>query len=620
VTPLRRPDTVHAAFRRQVLANPAAVALRTPERTLSYADLDEASDACAAMLRGHGAGSGRRVGLLLPRSADAIIAMLGTLKTGAAFVPLDPDYPPATLAAMLRDCDPAVVVAAHDGLALPGGDGCWRGPVLGLESLDTWRSAGVAQPYGLCSPDSLAYVMYTSGSTGEPKGVMVPHRGILRLVIDADYVALGPDEVILQLAPLGFDACIFEIFGALLNGGVLAIETEPQPSLDRIASAIDTFGVTTMWLTAGLFHLMADRRPEALGVLRQLLVGGDVLSPAHVRRTLRLAPSCRLINGYGPTENTTFTCCHTIPPDWDGPGAVPIGRPINGTALRILDADLQPVPNGEAGQLCVAGDGVALGYLNRPALTRERFVPDAAGVMLYHTGDLVRRRADGVIEFLGRIDRQVKINGKRIELGGIEAALCEVPGVHDAVALLDEANGTKRILAFVVADAATAPAETLAAHLRDTLPNWMLPSRTIAVPSVPLTRNGKVDRAALLAASRDEAPVQAPRGATERDLARIWAAVLHVEAVDRERNFFDLGGTSLQILDLQEAIRRDLGHEVPVVALFAHSSVAALAAHLETRQEKAAPLTAARDRAGRQAEALRRLTRPAAAIRQDVAR
>lgn len=573
------------------------------------------------MLRAHGVGPGRLVGLLLSRSVEAIVAMLGALKVGAAFVPLDPDYPPAALAAIVRDCDPAVIIAERNGVPLPGGNAGWDGPVLGLERLADWRSTGFGQPYEMSGADTLAYVMYTSGSTGEPKGVMVPHRGILRLVVGADYVALGSQEVILQLAPLGFDACIFEIFGALLNGGTLAIETASQPSIEEIAGDIAGFGVTTMWLTAGLFHLLVDRRPEALSGLRQLLVGGDVLSPAHVRRMLRLAPSCRLINGYGPTENTTFSCCYTIPPDWDGPAGVPVGHAINGTEARILDADLQPMPEGDAGELCVAGDGVALGYLNRPALTQERFVTDPTGTTLYRTGDLVRRRADGVIEFLGRIDRQVKINGKRIELAGIEAELCEIASVRDAVALVEDANGVKRILAFVVADDGAVHSEALGAALAGRLPSWMLPSRITIVQALPLTRNGKVDRASLLASSRDASPVQAPRGAMERDLARIWGKVLHLDAVDRERNFFDLGGTSLQFLDVQEAIRRELGHNLPVVELFAHATVSTLAAHMETRLSKPSPLTAARERAGRQTDALRRLNRAAnASPQQDVAR
>ncbi len=321
---------------------------------------------------------------------------------------------------------------------------------------------------------------------------------------------------------------------------------------------------------------------------------------------LRLAPSCRLINGYGPTENTTFTCCHTIPPDWDEPGAVPIGHPINGTGVRILDTDLQPVREGEAGELCVAGDGVALGYLNRPTLTQGALRAGCGGRdAVSQRATLVRRRVDGVIEFLGRIDRQVKINGKRIELTGIEAALCEITGVSDAVALVDDANGIKRILAFVVANEGAAHADTLAAHLASRMPGWMLPSRITVVPALPLTRNGKVDRASLLASGRDASPVQAPQGTTERDLARIWAGVLSWTPLT-------VGATSsisaAPLCNSSTCRRRSVANSA-MTCRSSHCSRMPpsvrwrrISKHVWARQS---PLTAARERAGRQAEALR---------------
>jgi amino acid adenylation domain-containing protein len=429
--PSSHTASVDATFRAQVRRTPDAAALRTRDTTVSYAELDRRSDAFAAHLKATGVKPGMKVAMLLPRSIDAIIAMLGTLKARAAFVPFDSDYPQAALAAMSEDCNPAVMVAN----VVPP---FWRGPTLvpamlaganppqSIEAVNDLASDDLASDDPASVSNSLASVMYTSGSTGRPKGVMVPHRAIMRLVIDADFATFSPDEIILQLAPLGFDASTFEIWGALLNGGTLAIETASMPSLDDIARSIRMFGVTTLWLTAGLFHLMVDQRPDALRGLRQLLAGGDVLSPTHVLHQLRNAPGCRLINGYGPTENTTFTCCYTIPADWDGAGPVPIGMPINGTEVFILDEWLHPVPEGEPGELCAAGDGLALGYLNQPEVTAQRFVESPFGPLgtrLYRTGDLVHRRADGAINFLGRLDRQVKINGKRIELEAVEAAL-----------------------------------------------------------------------------------------------------------------------------------------------------------------------------------------------------
>ena len=606
--PLRHDGSVQAAFRRQVRQNPSAIALRTRERTVSYAELDRLSDACAMSLRVYGAAPGQRVGMLLPRSVEAIVAMLGILKTGAAFVPFDTAYPSAMLAAMaLESALVAMLVdRKHSDLIAFG-----TVPIFDSTSLLNSQPSGSCDQSAPDDPEMPAYVMYTSGSTGQPKGVVVPHRGIMRLVVDADYVCLGPDEVILQLAPLGFDACIFEIFAALLTGGTLAIDTAQPVSLDGIADAIAHFSVTTLWLTAGLFHLMVDQRPEALRGLRQLLAGGDVLSPAHVRRMLQLAPHCRLINGYGPTENTVFTCCYTIPCDWNERDGVAIGSPINGSVVHILDDDLLPVADGEPGELCTSGRGVALGYLNRVEQTAQCFVPDRSGVpgaLLYRTGDLVRRRPDGIIAFVGRIDRQVKINGKRIEPEGIEIALRSASGIRDCVVVLSREGAATAILAFAVAEHRAGLEGELGCHLANLLPAWMCPSRIIVLDALPLTSNGKVDRQALLRMVPVEAPTQAARIGLEQHLARIWSEILHVPQVDRNRNFSDLGGSSLQMMALQAALVRELDRDVPILELFAHPTVSALAAHLNGSPAGVSTKAGTRERAERQGDALRRLS------------
>lgn len=599
--------SVHAAFCAQAGRTPDAAALRTQDTTLSYAELDRRSDLFAAQLKVAGVLPGMTVAMLLPRSVDAIITMLGTLKAGAAFVPFDPDYPQAALAAMAGDCNPAVMVAN----TVPT---FWRGPTLLPATLPKTSTPTGIEATSEVRPDSLASVMYTSGSTGQPKGVMVPHRAILRLVIGADFATFGSDDVILQLAPLGFDASTFEIWGALLNGGTLAIETANVPSLDDIASSIRLFGVTTLWLTAGLFHLMVDQRPDALRGLRQLLAGGDVLSPAHVLRQLRNAPGCRLINGYGPTENTTFTCCHTIPADWDGVGPVPIGTPINRTEVFILDEALHPVQGGEPGELCAGGDGLALGYLNQAELTAQRFVASPfgpPGARLYRTGDLVRRRADGAIDFLGRLDRQVKINGKRIELEAVEAALGRCPNVRLSAALVEEPEpGRKRLVAYVAAGPGSDIEMAIARHLAAELPSWMIPGIIRVLDNLPLTPSGKVDRRslpALVARAPVSAakPPAAPSADLAHDLGRLWALVLRVAEVDPDRNFFDLGGTSLQMLELHETIRRELDLDVALIDLFAHPTVAGLAASM-TATSSPPSLAAARARAQRQTATLRR--------------
>ena len=615
----RTHGSVHTAFRSQARKTPSVTALLTGERALTYAELDRASDACAAMLLAHGAGPDRRVGILSRRSPEAVIAILGILKTGAAFVSFDPDYPPATQAAMGQECDlVAMLVDGDDALPSARRVPVWTVPTLRLDLLpDLQPTPPCCDPLP-ADPEAPACVMYTSGSSGQPKGVVIPHRGILRLVIDADYVELGPDQVILQLAPLGFDACIFEIFAALLNGATLAIYTPPHVSPDGIADAIDRFGVTTLWLTAGLFHLMVDLRPEALRTLRQLLAGGDALSPVHVRRMLRQAPGCRLVNGYGPTENTTFTCCHTIPADWDGPGSVPIGKPINGGTVHVLDDDLRPVPDGEVGELCAAGAGVALGYLNRPAQTKRYFMPDPAGApgaLLYCTGDLVRRAADGVIEFVGRTDRQIKINGKRIEPDGIETLLRAADGVRDAVVILHETGAAVRILAFAAAEQRPGLEDALRRHLSAFLPAWSCPSVLIVLDAFPLTVNGKIDRDALLTVERiARLPAKSAAGPgkhLENELARIWARVMGVAQVDRSRNFSDLGGTSLQMIEIQGAILRELDQNITITELFTYTTVAALADHVvgvQAPRPDAAPMSRTLERARRQGEALRRLS------------
>jgi acyl-coenzyme A synthetase/AMP-(fatty) acid ligase len=432
-------------------------------------------------------------------------------------------------------------------------------------------------------------------------------------VIDNDFATLGPDEVILQMAPLSFDASTFEIWGALLNGGTLAVVSNPYPSLDDIAEEIARHGVTTMWLTAGLFHLMVDNNLDGLKSLRQLLAGGDVLSPPHVVKALRALPGCRLINGYGPTENTTFSCCYTVPKDYSGESALPIGRPIRQTEALILDESLRPVAPGTDGELYTGGMGVALGYLNRPELTAERFIPhpldsNSSARVVYKTGDRVRMRADGNIEFLGRLDRQVKINGKRVELDEIEARLRATGLVQDAAVVCCAGAVGHRVIAAFVTGAAQQKVdiEGLRRKLREELPDFMMPSSITQLDSFPLSATGKVDRAKLpvVAAAPGESRGRAPANATEAALREMWRRVLGTNAVGVDDNFFDLGGTSLGLMEVHASIKRSMACDITVVEMFQYPRISALAERITQGAPARAAMHSAQDRARRQQAAL----------------
>ncbi|HEU4556418.1 MAG TPA: amino acid adenylation domain-containing protein, partial [Longimicrobium sp.] len=409
VAPDFPPATVDALFAQAAAAAPQAVALAWDGGRMTYAELDARANRLARHLRRAGVAAGTRVGVCLERGAEMVVATLAALKAGGAYVPLDPAYPAERLAFMLADT--AVPVLVTESILAD------RLPPHAARTVrvDADAAAIAAEPAEApaiaADPEAAAYVMYTSGSTGRPKGVEVPHRAIVRLVRGQDYLSIDPSDVFLQLAPASFDAATLELWGPLLNGARLAIHPAGQPSVESIGRALAEHGVTILWLTAGLFHLVVEERIEILRGVRQLLAGGDVLSVPHVRRVLTELPGTALINGYGPTENTTFTCCHRIAEVPRDGASIPVGGPIANTYVRVLDAGMQPVPVGVPGELYAGGAGLALGYLNRPELTAEKFVADPylPGARLYRTGDRVRWRADGTVEFLGRVDTQVKI-------------------------------------------------------------------------------------------------------------------------------------------------------------------------------------------------------------------
>ncbi|MES1240862.1 MAG: amino acid adenylation domain-containing protein, partial [Acidobacteriota bacterium] len=477
---------LHRLFEEQARLRPDAVALDDGRRSLTYAGLDARADLLAGRLRALGVGPEVPVAFCLDRSIEAVETILAVLKAGGAYVPLDPSHPAERLGWMIADSGARVLVTAPGMPVLPG--------IQTLRLDDPGPAA--AHPLEEIDPDGLAYIFYTSGSTGRPKGVVATHRNVVRLVRGTDFADFGPGETHLLLAPLSFDASTLELWGPLLNGGRLAIFPARVPALDELARAIAGRGVTTLWLTAGLFHQLVDARPEALKPLRRLIAGGDVLSPAHVRRALEQGVA--VVNGYGPTEGTTFTCCHPVREDEAPvPTQVPIGRPIANARVHIVDDGFQPVPIGVAGELLAGGLGVARGYLGRPERTAERFVPDpwGDGERLYRTGDRARLLSDGRIEFLGRMDRQVKIRGFRVEPGEIEAALARHPAVAETVVVVREDGGDRRLVAYVVAK--DGEVGNLRRFLEPVLPAPLIPSAFVVLPALPLTVNGKVDRKAL---------------------------------------------------------------------------------------------------------------------------
>jgi amino acid adenylation domain-containing protein len=591
----RRDLSVTELFEERALADPAAVALVVPregassERLITYGELDALAAATAARLGEEGVSPGDFVAVLMNRSPELIVSLLGILKAGAAYVPLDPSYPAERLEFMLADSGAAVCVA-DPALAGAAERRCRKVLRCGVESGPGGaRAPAPSAPRTATDP---AYVIYTSGSTGRPKGVVVPHRAIARLVLDQTYARFDSSRVFLQLAPVSFDAATFEIWGPLLNGGRCVIAPQAGvPDLERLGAVIRETGVTTLWLTASLFNTIVDQAAAILEPVAEVLAGGEALSVPHVRRAQQLLPAVQLVNGYGPTETTTFACCYRIPrPLPEQLASIPIGPPIAHSTAFVLDEALREAGPGVEGDLYLGGDGVALGYLNLPELTAAHFVahPLAGEGTLYATGDRARMLPDGALEFLGRRDGQVKIRGYRVELGEVESALRSAPGVADAVVTLrEDIAGEKRLAAYYTAGncAAPPPARALQDHLSRKLPDYMVPSYFVVLDAIPLTPNGKADRGALPSPSRRrpmlERALLAPRTALETWLAGLWREVLMLDEVGVEDRFFELGGTSLTAMRFLARLNTETRAPLPALVLFRAPTIAQLAGILE---------------------------------------
>jgi len=583
------PVCAHDLFEAQVDRTPDAVAVSFAERRLTYRELNQRANQVAHYLRERGVGRESLVGVSLKRGPELVVGLLATWKAGAAYVPLDPAYPADRLAFMVDDAAIRVLLTDSSCRSLY--------PTIGDRAVildgDWARFADCStdNPVASASPADLAYVMYTSGSTGQPKGAMILHRGLVNYLcwaVKAYAVEQGGSVPV--HSSISFDLTVTSLYPILLAGGCAELLPEDVGAQNLVAALRRNGNRTLVKITPAHLDLLGQQLApaELAGMTKTFVIGGENLLAESVEVWRNLAPNTRLINEYGPTETVVGCCVYEVRPEDARTGPIPIGRPIANTQLYVLDADLQPVPVGETGELYIGGAGVARGYLNRPELTQERFLVDRfsgrEGARLYKTGDLARYRADGVLEYLGRIDNQVKIRGYRIELGEIEATLAAQPDVQScAVLSREDTPGNKQLVGYVVLrEGATHGVSALSDFLRQRLPEYMVPAQLVLLESMPLTQNGKIDRKALPAFSQVQAAAAesfvAPRTDTERALAEIWAKLLNVARIGIHDDFFELGGHSLLVIKAVSRIRDTLGVELPTEQVFEHSTVAGLAA------------------------------------------
>jgi amino acid adenylation domain-containing protein len=590
-----REHLIHELFEAQVRRSPGAVAVTFRERLLTYAELNARANRLAHWLRAHGVRQDVLVAVLAERSLEMIIALLGILKAGGAYAPLEPQTPPQRLRFLLSDLDSPVLLTQGALLLEVEAAGGFSGPVLCLDA-EAFEDEREDDPDFTGDAAQLAYINYTSGSTGAPKGVIVPHRGVTRLVCDPNYMRFGPGERFLQLSTYAWDAATWEIWGALLHGGCLVmIARETVLDFPALARTVVEERITALYLTTALFNQVIDFAAEGLTGLRTLIVGGETASVPHFRRAVRLLPETRIINEYGPTENTSFSSWELVT-EVPEAGALPIGRPLSRSRAYVLDRELEPVPVGVAGELLLGGDGLARGYLRRPDLTAERFVPSplGAGERLYRSGDLSFWGADGRLGFLGRTDFQIKIRGHRIELAEVEEAVKRHPAVLDVVVVGYEPTPQDRQLAAYVVPRTLAgggveglDAAALRSFLKSSLPDYMVPAAFMLLESLPLSSTGKVDRRALPAPRlRTEDVRAAPRTAIEIGVAGLWSELLPGGAIGSDDDFFDLGGHSLLATRLMIRIQETFGVRLELRSLFESPTVAAQAREIEAARQR----------------------------------
>lgn len=587
--------SLHRLFERQAVETPQQIAVEMGELAYTYSELNERANRFARALVRRGIAPGAKVALLLLRSPDMIAAILAVLKAGAVYVPIDPQYPEERILFILQDTEARVIVAAAATMEMGArlaGDSI---DVVDMDGPDTrWASEPGHDLDIDGSADDPAYIMYTSGSTGRPKGIMTAHRNVSRIAVHADYVSITENDALLQLSNYAFDGSTFDLYGALLNGAKLTLVGEEEVAdVMRLTELIEGRGITVFFVTTALFNTLVDHGLESLRGLRHILFGGERASVPHIRKALRALGSGVLLHVYGPTETTVFATCYRVTETWDGQGTaiVPIGVPIARSETLVLNEQGRLQPDWVPGELWIAGDGVASGYVNLPEQTASKFRPHPfwEGETVYATGDLVRRLPDGNLEFLDRIDSQVKLRGYRIELGEIESRLLDCAGVKEAFVVLIENDGAPYLCAYIVAEQTEGQA-SVRSQLTGKLPAFMIPAAFVQLEKLPLNGSGKVDKKSLpapeLAAARG-VRYEAPATDTEIIVAGLWQEVLHAGQVGALDHFFEHGGHSLKAAALTSAIHKHCQVRMPLQEIFKLPTVREQAAWIDKASKEA---------------------------------
>ncbi len=596
---------IATAYADSVAVIEASMSPGQPDAAYTYGELNKRRLEIASLLVDeHQVEPGDRVGLMQARRFETLAAMLGIATLGACYVPLDSDLPAARQSFVMQDSNIRLLLSAEPQAQRQAAPGAI--PIKNLRNKDIGNGPATRNA---AESDSSLYIMYTSGSTGTPKGVVIPHRAVHRLVVATDFMTLDRHTRFLHFAPQSFDAATLEIWGPLLNGGTCVLCPDGVFDPNSLEALVSKHSINAMWLTAALFNQVVDQGSATLGQLDTLLFGGERASVPHVRRAQRLWPETTLINGYGPTENTTFTCCHRVcRRDVDEQyREIPIGKAIAGTTIRVVDENLAEVPTGIRGELLTGGEGLAHEYLNQAELTATRFILDSDGERWYRTGDLVSADDEGVIHFHGRADRQLKVHGHRIEPGEVEAALLADARIRNAhVRSVKTPQDDQKLVAYLVG---TFDRGALRERLARALPRYMVPSVFVGMDALPTTKNGKIDTAALPDpfSGSDTTPAAVTGDDMTRLVAATWQNVVSGIALESfDDNFFDVGGTSMDMMLVRQALERQLATSIPLVTLFQYPTVSKLADYLDTIGKPEFAADSVRDRAAQRRKQLAR--------------